>query len=1597
MDLFEQEINRLSILIDVSKTCFALAVYNEPTMPQEITKRLKANLKLDIDECYVTTIIKNPLRLLIDKNISPQEHHTVCFYDIEKGLPELLGYINLNRDELAGYNSSLIFWVTEDTYKQLSVKSPDFFSRHSGRFDFTIPVKKEFGILGLIDLVNFSPQSNDMGSEYSQKFLNYYYAQARQIVEDYGFEYIKDIGDAVLFFGKIDKTEDFIKIILALFQEKRIKDSFGFKVSLRMVSHCGFFNFWLDKYGKKVDVAGSEAIRTFRLEKEARAEEIIVTRILFEGLQSHLKDYSIESFQETQPRLLKGFSQEPVFIHRLISPKNIEEKSVNLLDWRLQELKDRSQKIPVLAGLYEPVDIEKNFIDLTIAPEKIPQTHGFHRKMVSPDGWGLKEERGNRQTEWDEGYREPIEKTKFTAKEIFEEFNKGFIYGSPGAGKTTILHYFVHQTFKIQGVMPVFVKCMHLPDFEVWSEKKGYNPKTVRNDVKQCLEYLFYGFLFPGKEKSPQALSPDELIALQMAEQEMLTAWSKSRLSVYVDGLDEAAFEARQIIVDIVKAVMNASNPNKKSEDVNRIFLTSRYSDRERYDEGKEHVLHVAQLDMEQLRQLARVFYHPESDLYKEFDDIVWRDEVVQKVAGTPLTGLLVMVYYEVFHRIDRRYQMYDLLLKFFLLRVWNLIKEKAEGDISWQFRGLKEFFIEAKKEGFLKTHPDIAKQYDCLSTLAYECLYRSASEEPLRSIPIRTIYEYIKNQGIECVDEWLAGFRQEQLLVTAGYEEYTIVHSSVMEFLAARRIVHIGFDSQIKQIVNQDIKSQLETLIIAASSPLDTGYKIIHSIKQGFKDEDFLQNKPLVILSYRCLCEVEAMEKAELQLLGLQIQQEQKLDELKQKRPEWLYLRLAEIVLLKDLKGLESGVKDYEKILTGLPLTSLLEYLPQNDFFDAFENQRLKLLKCMMGKDKEIEQEINNWVDKWYIEKFGGHRSLLRLDIKEYHPDDKNFNYYQKNVSHLLQGFLGSPNMRHDSGILGCAFSSDGRYLLSASSDNSLRLWDSDTGKEMRQFTGHTGWVNGCAFSNDGRLILSASSDHTLRLWDSDTGRQIRQFTGHTGGVNSCAFSNDGRLILSASNDRTLRLWDSDTGRQIRQFTGHTKWINSCAFSNDSRLILSASSDHTLRLWDSDTGRQIRQFTGHTGGVKSCAFSNDGRLILSASSDKTLRLWDSDTGRQIRQFAGHTIGVKSCAFSNDGRLILSASSDKTLRLWDRDTGEEIRQFTGHTGWINSCAFLNDDRLILSVSGDGTLRLWDRDTGRQIRQFAGHTDWVNSCAFSNDGRLILSASSDNTLRLWDRATGKEMQKFTGHTGWINGCAFSNDGRLILSASRDNTLRLWDRATGRQIRQFTGHTGGVKSCAFSNDGRLILSASGDGMRVWDRDTGRQIRQFAGHTDWVNSCAFSNDGRLILSAFWDNMRLWDRDTGEKIRQFTGHTKWINSCAFSNDGRLILSASSDKTLRLWDRDTGEELRRFIGHTGGVNGCAFSNDGRHIISVSTDRTLRVWDKESGDEVFRIDLLWTPQAISLSPNPDDEWVLVTANRNATLTIFDLKERQEIR
>ncbi|KAF8963104.1 WD40-repeat-containing domain protein [Flammula alnicola] len=535
----------------------------------------------------------------------------------------------------------------------------------------------------------------------------------------------------------------------------------------------------------------------------------------------------------------------------------------------------------------------------------------------------------------------------------------------------------------------------------------------------------------------------------------------------------------------------------------------------------------------------------------------------------------------------------------------------------------------------------------------------------------------------------------------------------------------------------------------------------------------------------------------------------------------------------------------------------------------------------------------------------------------------------------------------------------------------------------ELQQLRGHSQPVRAVAFSPDGSKIASGSDDETIRVWDSNTGNEIiPPLRGHSGAVRSVALSET--RIVSAATDGTIRVWDIITGKEIiglLPIGGHRSYaVLSVALSLDGSKIVAGLVDATVRVWDINSGQEILPaFKGHANAVTYAAFSSDGSTIVSSSHvPMNICVWDTKTGRSVPHTSQENI-----------LQIGSKISYQSKSVWDEFTASHP-EFAVYR--FPSMTFSPDATQIVAISQDGkTIRVWDANTGLEaLPPFGGHSDWVTSLAFSRDGSKILSGSVDKTVRVWEanpsvsQAKASDISSSDLEDRVVLSVAFSPDGTKIVSSSRDEAIVVWDIKTGTTVASLPPLQGNriansddVTSVAFlPRDGKKIVSAACNDttIRVWDAKTGSDVvPPIAAHSRGVISIACSPDGSKIVSGSLDktdtynpravcaafspdttkflsscerNAYILDANTGEEIAPaLTSHVNgwvkndWVKFIAVSHDGSKVALGSGNPLLCIWDLSNRDVLPKMIAHPFDVHSAGFSPDGTKIASASGGR----------------------------------------------------------
>ena len=284
----------------------------------------------------------------------------------------------------------------------------------------------------------------------------------------------------------------------------------------------------------------------------------------------------------------------------------------------------------------------------------------------------------------------------------------------------------------------------------------------------------------------------------------------------------------------------------------------------------------------------------------------------------------------------------------------------------------------------------------------------------------------------------------------------------------------------------------------------------------------------------------------------------------------------------------------------------------------------------------------------------------------------------------------------------------------------------------------GHTEGVASVAFSPDGTLLASGSWNDTVKLWDVSTERQIATLPSTEPSL--VAFSPDGKTLAVGTWDNTVELWDVATQERIATLGHRAVVFYTVSFSPDGKTLAVGTWDNTVELWDVATQERIATL-GHEAVVNAVSFSPDGTLLASGSRDNTVKLWDVATRERIATL-GHGAEVDAVSFSPDGTLLASGSGDGTVKLWDVATRDQIAILKHHTnGWYNggatSASFsASDGALLATKGGSGTVILWDVLTREKIVTF-WHTYEIASMSFSPDGTTLAAGGVDGTILLWD--------------------------------------------------------------------------------------------------------------------------------------------------------------------------------------------------------------------------------------------------------------------
>ena len=600
---------------------------------------------------------------------------------------------------------------------------------------------------------------------------------------------------------------------------------------------------------------------------------------------------------------------------------------------------------------------------------------------------------------------------------------------------------------------------------------------------------------------------------------------------------------------------------------------------------------------------------------------------------------------------------------------------------------------------------------------------------------------------------------------------------------------------------------------------------------------------------------------------------------------------------------------------------------------------------------------------------------------------------------------------LAHDDWITSVAFSPDGKLLATGSWDQTLRLWDTVTFKELLRVP-HKGNVLDVAFSRDGRFLASGSGPHGLdakqegwvRVWAVGPAAPVtlREVTNiHLeGDAFSIAFDHEARHI-AATYFGTVRVFRIRGGREewhVEAPGGEDASVEGLAFSPDGKYLAFAVFHGYAYVYDFKTRQLVGTFGGHGDDTRRVAFTPDGAHLVTGDSDDTIRVWNLGNRGEIRR-----IGARGPFVIGAGCPQIMAPSEGGITFWNWSSEPVIRTIP-HPTTLLQCVLSQNSRRLTALDTEGILWFSDPIAGTPLGKLE-HQEEDSPLALSPDARL-LAVARDSAVTIQAAEEAKRVYATLLHPRdgnlspppeasqpFIQRAEFSPDGSHLATVTTDGTIRIWNTTTWTLDRTLRME-GAIENIQFSgNSHRLLVYASrrrperGKGVlriiAVWEVETDTRLAELelTGNVSEPRGIktAISKSGEYFSAALpaWNDkapaiLLLWTVAGSRQVGRITLPAN-ILSLSFSPDESSLAAGLEDSTARLWDVRTTEELRSFT-HEGRVRDVQFDPAGKYLVTASSDKTSRVWEVASGHEVAQ--MVQDDDLVAAQFSPDGKYVL---------------------
>ena len=608
-------------------------------------------------------------------------------------------------------------------------------------------------------------------------------------------------------------------------------------------------------------------------------------------------------------------------------------------------------------------------------------------------------------------------------------------------------------------------------------------------------------------------------------------------------------------------------------------------------------------------------------------------------------------------------------------------------------------------------------------------------------------------------------------------------------------------------------------------------------------------------------------------------------------------------------------------------------------------------------------------------------------------------------------QQFTAVIQKGHGEVVKAAKYTVDGKYLITVSRDKSAKVWEAQTGQEIRSFLGHQHTVND--FSVNGSTLATSSADGTAAIWDIPSGKMVWQSNKYDHYVTSVDINQKGTILVIGSSTDSLDIIDLKNFKTLKRIpTNADKGLGygiDVRFSPDGKYLAVGEDQRTAKVYNTKNWsleHELKPSQGYCGGCGTLvSFSPDSRYLAKLSNGDAFVKYESATGEEVFRFGEDFEDIVATNYHPSGDYFSVATEDSIFIFSEQDNQlisalrypEEINDVSFHPTENHITIALGKVVIIADFQGNELQRFegilnqsstgLDYDLGSYWEHYIAKWVKYKSARFLNSGELYVGKTG-NKARKWNVKNASIAMEFNGHEKGIL-CFEKIDTNTIATGSGDGKIIIWDSETGKQKQIINAHREPIFDLALSNNGKLLASSSWDGViAIWDTETWKRYKYKYNEGASAYDIEFTqNDAYLVTGLLNKTLKLLEVETQSFVKEYIGHTDNVTSIEVA--GSEVLTSSWDGSIILWDLYSGLIKQRLF--TGASVFEATRNNGQ-IISVGADRLISIWDTKTGDKQMEL----PGHQAEINGLEIENNLMVTSDVDGTTKFWDLTNQKEL-